>query len=203
MKIPLRLLDWHKVKKTGRGYSWSELTVVRRLPSIYDSEGIHSLLNIGFREYSNRRKRWWIDICRANQIDWHILEIFPANVESYQAQCPKEDRHRITCGDVRNIEQLFQRPFDVMMHWHGPEHLSKSDFLDTLPKMEAMTRKLLILGCPNGPEAQGAVYGNTNEMHVSFWKPAEFQALGFETEIVIEKKLGHISAFKRMHGSLK
>ncbi len=203
MKIPLRLLDWKKVKKTGRGYTWRELTVVRRLPKIYDTVGIHSLLNIGFHDYSDRRKRWWIDICRVNKIDWHILEIFPANVERYKAQCPEADRHRITCGDMQDIEQLFQQPFDVIMHWHGPEHLPKDDFLRVLPKIEAMTRKLLILGCPNGPEEQGAAYGNPNEEHVSFWSSEEFQALGFETEIVNDKPPGHISAFKLMHDPSK
>lgn len=201
MKVPLRLLDWKRVKKTGRGYSKRELTAVRRLSQTFDTLGIRNLLNIGFHDYSDRRKRWWIDLCRANQIDWHILEVFPTNVERFQTDCPAGDRHRITCGDLMDIDKLFQHPFDAILHWHGPEHLPREDFLKVLPKLEMLTSKLLILGCPNGPEEQGAAYGNPHEEHVSFWSVEEFQALGFETEIVNDKPPGHISAFKSMKAS--
>lgn len=196
MNIPLRLYDWKKVKKTGRGYTRRELTVVSLLREQSKKKEITSFLNVGFHDYQDIRNRWWIDICRANAIDWHILEVFEANVKRFREQAPEEDHHRITLGDLRDIKSLFATKFDVILHWHGPEHLEREDVIKILPDMSAMASELLILGCPNGEEEQGESYGNPWEKHISFWSVEDFHKLGFQTEVVSDKKPGHITAHK-------
>ncbi len=198
MKIPLRLLDWQKVKKTGRGYTRRELTVIQLMQELSSEKSIASFLNIGFHDYQDIRNRWWIDICRANAIDWHILEIFPPNVENFKKHAPAADRHRITLGNIKDIDTLFAKKFDVFLHWHGPEHLERAEFLGILPNILTATTRLVIFGCPNGLEEQGQAYGNPFEQHISFWTSADFHQLGFSTRIVADKKPGHITAFKRL-----
>ena len=198
MNIPLRLLDWQKVKKTGRGYTRRELTVVKLFKELADQHPISSFLNIGFHDYQDIRNRWWIDICRANDIDWHILEIYEPNVENFRLHAPVADRHRIVLGSIEDIDSLFTRRFDVVFHWHGPEHLEKSKYLDILPKIVAIASRMVIFGCPDGLEEQGLAYGNPYEEHLSFWTCAEFEQLGFSTLTVADKPPGHITAFKRL-----
>lgn len=197
-KVPLRLLDWKKIKKTGKGYTKREWTVVQLMKELHKTIEIKSLLCIGFRDYHDIRNRWWIDLCRKNNIDWHILEIFQANVERYKGQCPSSDIQRITCGDVREIDKIFDHQFDVIIHWHGPEHLYKDDFLQALPGIEKTAKMLVILGCPNGEEEQGITYGNPYEEHVSFWSTDEFESLGYQTILIKDKIPGHITAYKHI-----
>jgi len=195
-KIPLRLLDWKKLKKTGKGYTKREWTVVQLLKDISKDKQIRSLLSVGFHDYQDIRNRWWIDLCRKNNINWHILEIFQKNVERYKTQCPLADIDRITCGDVREIDTLFSNKFDIIIHWHGPEHLYKEDFLHALPKIENTASMMIIFGCPNGVEEQAVIYGNPYEEHVSFWSTDEFNELGYKTILIQDKRPGHITAYK-------
>jgi hypothetical protein len=65
--------------------------------------------------------------------------------------------------------------------------------------MLARTRRLAILGCPNGREEQGQAYGNPFEEHLSFWTCADFHQLGFSTHTVADKVPGHITAYKYLH----
>lgn len=196
IKIPLRLQDWTKIKKTGRGYTRRELTVVQLLRELSRTEKINSFLNIGFHDYQDIRTRWWIDICRANSIDWKILEIFETNVVRFKEQAPAADHHRIVTGCVSRISEIFDQHFDVVLHWHGPEHLERDMFLHALPGLINRTGKLLILGCPDGHEEQGEAYNNPYEKHLSFWTIEDFASLGFQTQQVKDKKPGHITAFK-------
>jgi hypothetical protein len=196
VKIPLRLLDWRKVKKTGRGYTRRELSAIKFLLKADHKSPVRSFLNVGFHDYQDRRNRWWIDLCRANSIDWHILELFPANKDNFLRYAPPEDHHRITLGDIRDVATLYTQKFDVIFHWHGPEHLKKDDYLALLPDLIATADNLLLLGCPNGHEEQGMAYGNPHEEHISFWTPEEFHKLGFVTDIVSDKSPGHLSAAK-------
>lgn len=196
MKIPLRLRDWRKFKKTGRGYSHRELTVVELLKEFSKIKTIDSFLNVGFHDYQDIRNRWWIDICRANDIDWQILEVFKPNVENFLHHAPPADHHRITHGNLKDIKNLFSRKYDVFFHWHGPEHLERDKFLGLVPDIINCTSKLVVFGCPNGHEDQDEAYGNPHEKHISYWSEGDFHRLGFKTVLVKDKKPGHITAYK-------
>lgn len=196
MRVPYRFRDWKMIKKTGLGYSKREITVVRLLKKLSENHTINSFLNIGFHDYQSIRKRWWIDLCKANGIDWHIVEIFKQNCDNFIQHAPPEDRHRITHGDIKNISQIFDNNFDIVFHFHGPEHLLKDEYIDLLPEIESAANKMIILGCPNGVEEQGAAYGNPFEKHLSFWTEEDFQNLGYNTILVSDKKPGHITAYK-------
>ncbi len=84
------------------------------------------------------------------------------------------------------------------MHWHGPEHISKDQYLEILPQIEASAKKMIILGSPNGPEEQGIAYGNPYEEHISFWSESDYQKLGYKTIVINDKKPGHITAYKKI-----
>lgn len=196
MKIPLRLHDWSKVKKTGRGYTRRELTVVKLLRETARHRPLASFLNIGFHDYQDVRNRWWIDICRANSIDWHILEVYQPNVDNFLAHAPAADHHRIICGNLLDLDRLYQRRFDIILHWHGPEHLHREDFLACLPLLIKHSSRLTILGCPDGEEEQGQAYGNPYEEHLSFWREEDFRDLGFSVERVRDKAPGHLTAYR-------
>ncbi len=201
MKIPRRWHDWSKLKKTGRGYTRRELTVVELLREVARRRPPKSFLNIGFHDYQDVRNRWWIDICRANNIDWHILEVYPPNVDNFLAEAPAADHHRITCGNLLDLGRIYQRTFDVILHWHGPEHLRREDFLTCLPQLLEHSRLVTILGCPDGEEEQGQAYGNPYEEHLSFWRREELESLGFTVQAVRDKAPGHLTAY-RLHPDL-
>jgi len=74
--------------------------------------------------------------------------------------------------------------YDVVMWWHGPEHLPEEELLVVLEKMKKMG-KLVILGCPCGESPQGAHLGNPYEVHSSYLQPEFFHALGYNTEALL------------------
>lgn len=198
MKIPFRFKDFKGIKKTGRGYTKRELSAAFVLRELFDKHGIQSVLNVGYRQYDNIRTRWWIDICRANNIDWHILEIFEPNVTNFKQHAPSADHHRITQGDIKEIDTILPQKFDVIIHWHGPEHLLKDEYIELLPTIESCAKKMVLLGSPNGIEEQGIAFNNPNEEHISFWSEEDYQKLGYKTEHVYDKAPGHITAWKEL-----
>ena len=37
---------------------------------------ISSFINVGFHNWEDRRRHWWIEICKQNDVDWKIVEVF-------------------------------------------------------------------------------------------------------------------------------
>lgn len=170
-------------------YTTREQTVVGILKTI-DAE---SFLNVGFRQYSDPRNHWWIKICEANNIDWKILEIFKPNIDaSIKAGL---ESSRAIHGDIMDLN--FPN-FDIILFWHGPEHIAKEKFIRKLKKIEAKANKMIILGMPNGHEVQGPVHDNPYEEHVAHYTPEELYEIGYETIIVEDRKPGHITAYKNV-----
>ena len=173
-------------------YTKREKTVVKILRK---QESITSLLNVGFHDWDDERRHWWIKICDANEIEWKILEIFKPNIDNaIKAGCPQ---NKLIQGNI--LDTTTYNNFDCILFWHGPEHIEKNVFLDSLPKIEKKTNKLIIFGMPHGEEIQEAVYGNKYEEHVSAWHNNEWNDLGYETIIVNDKIPGHITSYKLIH----
>jgi len=108
-----------------------------------------------------------------------ILEVFPGNVDTLRAL--DIDTRFVVCGDVRDLGKSalgLPPSHDLIIWWHGPEHVVRHAFLDVLPVLRSRCKTLLV-GCPNGFYEQGALYGNHYEHHVYHWKPEELEALGF------------------------
>lgn len=99
-------------------------------------------------------------------------------------------------GDINDINTILPQKYDVIIHWHGPEHLLKDDYIELLPAIESCANKMVLLGSPNGIEEQGIAFNNPNEEHISFWSEEDYQGLGYKTEHVYDKAPGHITAWK-------
>jgi hypothetical protein len=153
---------------------------------------INSFINVGFHDWQDPRRHWWIKVCDANQIDWHIVEVFKPNVDDAISKgCPPEKIHNLSIDDVEKLPNA-----DVLMFWHGPEHLEKSKFLSLLPKLESKYT-YLIFGMPLGDEPQGEAYGNPAERHISAWYPNDWKSLGYNVvEVHDRQRYPHITAFK-------
>lgn len=104
-----------------------------------------------------------------------LLEIFPTNAEYYRSDSRFQE---IIEGDIRNVELS---EYDTVFWWHGPEHISISDFEPTVARLEKAARKLVVLGSPWGHYEQGAEYGNCHEAHVAKLFPVDYERLGYQT----------------------
>ena len=155
---------------------------------------IKSFLNVGFHNWEDPRRHWWIKICEQNNIKWDILEIFKPNViDAIEKGCPSE---RIINSSILNFDSYGD--YDCIMFWHGPEHIEKDIFMSNLPKIEEKAKELLILGMPLGEEEQPEVYGNKWEEHVSFFTPEDFDSIGYKSIEVHDRIPAHFTTYKEM-----
>lgn len=100
-----------------------------------------------------------------------VIEIFPDNV----AQLANiQWISRLIEGDVRLFHPYFV--YDLVVFWHGPEHLEADEVPGLLEKMKTYA-KAIIFASPNGRYEQGAEYGNDAERHASTWYLEDFVRL--------------------------
>tara|TARA_Y100000590_G_scaffold470044_1_gene661575 strand:+ start:6605 stop:7234 length:630 start_codon:yes stop_codon:yes gene_type:complete len=188
LKIP-------NLKRRGFNIPWHQFTrrekTALNVLSNYN-DNIHSLLNIGFHNWEDKRNHWWIKICNKNNINWVILEIFKNNIiQAINKGCPKNN---IFEGNI--LEPQTYKNFDCILFWHGPEHIEKKTFINKLPNIEKKANKIIIFGMPDGEEIQGAIYGNKFEEHISSWDVKDWEELGYKTIVVNDRTPGHITAYK-------
>jgi hypothetical protein len=141
-------------------------------------DNIKSVLNIGFVNLPDASIR----IVNALGIDpeFNHLEIFETNCENGKRQYPT---HNFILGDVRNIKTLIQRKFDLIIWWHGPEHIYENELVPTITDIESLLNDngVIILGSPDGWQEQYADDGNVHNDHVSgpdsdFYKSLNYTA---------------------------
>ena len=173
-------------------YTQRETTIVNILKENQDLK-LESFMNVGFHDWQQEGRHWWIKICEANNIDWKILEIYEPNVKNaLDGGCPPE---KIILGSIMDVDKYPN--VDCMFFWHGPEHIKKQEYIDRLPEIEKKVNKLVIFGMPLGHEPQGAAYGNPHEVHVSDWYPKDWEELGYSVVEVHDRKPAHITVYKR------
>ena len=83
-------------------------------------------------------------------------------------------------GDVRNIGQMDLGHFDLVVWWHGPEHVYLHEMIFTLHALYNISDHIL-LGCPYGYYPQDAWGGNIYERHLAHYTPEDFNIMGFWT----------------------
>jgi hypothetical protein len=103
-----------------------------------------------------------------------VLEAFKSNVD-YLKKIPwiKEVIH----GDVRKFKS--EKKYDVVFWWHGPEHIEERDLVSVLERLEALCKKIIVLGCPFGKYEQEEIGGNPYEKHLSHLDGILFEELGY------------------------
>ena len=106
------------------------------------------------------------------------------NITILEAHKPNLRKHRgkyaIINADITKFKT--KRRWDIVMWWHGPEHISKGELKPTLQKLERMAKKLVILGCPWGKYVQGVVGGNPYEVHKTHLYPKDLVELGYSVK---------------------
>jgi hypothetical protein len=112
-----------------------------------------------------------------------VLEAFQPNVE-YLRSMGKE----VIEADITKYET--GRKWDLVMWWHGPEHINRLLLPGTVKKLEKMANKFIIMGCPYGYCKQDALHGNEYEIHRSALYIEDFLYLGYNAEAIGEKDVG-------------
>ncbi len=74
--------------------------------------------------------------------------------------------------------QFPDKSFDAAIFLDVIEHFDKKDFLDFLPKLEKIVKKIIVM-TPNGFIDQHEYDNNTYQIHRSGWTAEELQKLGF------------------------
>ncbi len=161
-------------------YSQREESVVNILKE-NKNLNIGSFLNVGFHNWEDIRRHWWIRICDENNINWKILEIFDFNVQNaLDNGCPED---KIIHGDILDVDKYPN--IDCLFFWHGPEHIQKDVFIKNLNKIENKVNKLIIFGMPLG-----------YEVHISEWSTKDWKELGYSVIEVHDRMPAHITAYK-------
>jgi len=106
----------------------------------------------------------------------------------------------IVNADVRKLGK-FDLPharYDLVVWWHGPEHVTREELPATLQQIEGVCTGIVLLGCPWGRNPQGAVGGNEYERHSGAHYPEDFNNLGYETAVLggRDQQWSHIMAWK-------
>jgi hypothetical protein len=104
---------------------------------------------------------------------------------------------KILRGNIRTDD--LPEKYDVVMFWHGPEHLTREDLPFALSKAEMMATRLVVLASPWGRYAQGDCGGNPFERHVSHLYEIDLEAFGYRTSTLgrKDKKGSNLLAWKR------
>lgn len=131
-----------------------------------------------------------------------VLEAWRLNVRDLIKMNKKEKIYRtILLGDVRNSRHILaDRYYDVIIWWHGPEHVNSEEIMPTIKKLESHARKMIIIACPFGRHKQGIAFGNPYEKHLSTIYPEDFKKhKDWHVDVIGERdvKMSNLLAWKR------
>jgi len=129
------------------------------------------------------------------------LELYAPNVEALRT---RKFFDVVYQGDIREwypagalYNGAMRSGFDLLLWWHGPEHLPFVDAITLLARLaSARPVPALAIACPYGLTPQGAVGGNPHEKHACGLLPEDFERLGFTVSVCgrPNKKGGNILA---------
>jgi hypothetical protein len=144
-------------------------------------DSIHRVLNIGFVSLPDATVR----IVESLGITAEVLhlEIWAANLARGQQSRPE---HLFLLGDVRQIPSLELGLFDLIVWWHGPEHIYPQELVQAIRGLEQSLTEQghIILGSPDGWQAQTNDDGNQHNDHVSGPDTEFYQSLGYQVHRV-------------------
>ena len=108
-----------------------------------------------------------------------VLEAWGPNCELLRK---RSDIHEVIQGNINEFVTMTDREWDVVLWWHGPEHVELSILRRTLEGIKKIARYMVVLGCPWGAYPQGPLDDNPYEVHVSHLTPEFFHQFGYSTE---------------------
>jgi len=117
------------------------------------------------------------------------ITVLEACKENADDLCGSVYFEKIVHGDIRYIDylDLGRDKFDVVFWWHGPEHVSKAEAKELVPKLVNLSNKYVVFGVPWGVVPQGIVGRNMYEVHLSYWDIQDFRDIDFVVESIDPK----------------
>jgi len=129
-----------------------------------------------------------------------VVEIWPPFIEELEKHKVRKLMAHLLEGDVREIDQvdLPHDRYDWSIWNHGPEHVYQHELRPTVAKLEALTKRAVVMGCPWGRYPQGLAYDNPYSIHRSSWYPEDFTQMKYGVACIGPKNRqgGHILAWK-------
>lgn len=92
-----------------------------------------------------------------------IVEVWLPYVKEVQKLLLPDEK--IVHSDIRDFQT--DDKFDVVIWWHGPEHMPQKDWERTMEKLDSFATTWCVLAGPWGTYRQGPVDGNPLQEHVS------------------------------------
>jgi len=163
---------------------------LNKIPGLLDKKG--TMLYIG---------AWYpqgmdgLDDFKKAGYDILILEVFEKSALEVRSLGWK-----VKLGDVRKAREIFKEErFDVVVWWHGPEHVDVKDLPSALEDLKTLAKRLLVVGCPRGKSVQGVFDGNPYEKHVSTLVREDLIKLGLTNVLEVDRphrnNVGHLTAW--------
>lgn len=186
-------------------YTKNQQSILQLCPDIKGK----SLLNVGFNSIipstGIEAKHWWVRLFQDVGVErFAILELFQQNIAFINKYFGQRDfPMEVRWGDARHIRQYYKiKEFDIVLWWHGPEHLVELEIEPTLFMLRSVAKDWLVVGCPNGYLEQDEVYGNPHETHRSHKEESFYRDhLEYTTTVVKWNGMEHLTAIKDLqHG---
>lgn len=155
--------------------NYREKQLIECIPDVYNYK---SLLYVG------------ADIHRCHMLkDFRNREQFIDIVEPFEANC----NYYKGVNGINNVYQSTIQDFkpntkyDIVLWWHGPEHMNENEYEKTFKHMETMANKYIIMGVPWGINKQDAIDNNDYEIHRTSTLPEHFEKYGYKTNSIGNK----------------
>jgi hypothetical protein len=140
---------------------------------------LHRILNIGFRPNSDKTVATW---CARHKRTLVHLEAYGPNVQWIRTS---KGLGTAVEGDVRRVGEIFEpQSFDFILWLHGPEHVTREEFMKLRPVLEERSAHGVMYQAPIGDRPQGGdLYGNPYEKHLSVLLPIDFERMHYCVDV--------------------
>ena len=165
-----------------------ENQLLKAIPDVLDYK---SMLYIGI----NQVREEMLHLFKERDYDITILEAWKSNVDALKSKYPN-----IIWADVRDLDKIkFLPRFDIVMWWHGPEHIKERELPKILIELRMKALLYIIIACPWGIYEQGNC-SNPYEEHLAYLYPEFFKELGWQTDTIGKEdvKGSNLLAWKRI-----
>jgi hypothetical protein len=169
-----------------------EKQLLRCIPDILKFK---TLLYIG----ANTKRMQMMKLFRKAKYRIDILEVWRKNVVALRTwNKVKKAVRKIIKGDVRKFKSGSK--YDVVMWWHGPEHVKHEELGAILRNLEFMTNHIIVLASPWGLVKQGSIGSNPFEKHWGGIYTWDWEREGYSFDALGEPDKGgtNLLAWKRM-----
>lgn len=135
---------------------------------------------------------WWIRTVLGMRRGWcklYGLEIFPPY---YSLALRLKIHDEVRLHDVLTPWPYPEGYFDISIGQQIIEHLTKEEGLVFLKNMEKYTKDRVIIATPHGYTDSTPLDGNDRNNHRSGWLPEDFEALGYNTKVIVHRSKSRV-----------